>query len=97
MMKMNDESNLYSALFPFSIFKCALQSLFNLMGEIKRQQMKVPLASAISDLTQSIQPMNVADACVRTDHHTGNSVPYSLPIVGGFSNVLQTYACTEGL
>ena len=50
MMKMNDESNLYSALFPFSIFKCALQSLFNHMGEIERQQMKAPLAAAISPL-----------------------------------------------
>lgn len=28
---------------------------------------------SISDLTQL---MNVADACIRTDHHTGNSVPY---------------------
>ena len=101
MRIMNDASNLYSALFPFSIFKCALQSLFNHVGEIERQQMKAPLAAAISSLAISpnspIPWMNVGDAYVRTDQHTGNSVPYSLRIVGGFFNVPQTYACTDGL
>ena len=76
---VNDESNLYRALFPFSIFKCALQSLFNHVGEIERQQMKAPLAAAITLLAISsnspIPWMNVGDAYVRTDQHTGNSAP----------------------
>ena len=41
--------------------------------------------------------MNVINICVYREHHTGNSVPYFLRIVGEFSNIPEAYVCTEGL
>lgn len=63
------------------------------VGEIRHLRMKA-LFRHINDLTQS---MNVGDINVRTEHHTGNYVPYSLQIVVGFFIIPHANVCTKGL
>ena len=92
------------AHFLFSIFKCTLQSAIKSCWLDRTSAYEGAAGShyhSISDLTQPTQPMNVGDTYVRTDHRTGNSVPYSLQLVGGFFNIPQAYTilyvCTEEL
>ena len=57
-------------------------------GEIGRQLVKAPLAAAISPwLISPTQLTHTSEG--RTDHNTGNSVPYSFRLVCGFFSVPQ--------
>ena len=60
--------------------------------------MKAPLAAAISPLAISANPSSpyMSEIYVRTDHHTGNSMPYSFGIVSGLASHKRTIFSLRG-
>ena len=57
--------------------------------------MKATPAAAISPLVISPNP-SMSEIYVRTDHHTGNSMPYSFGIVSGLASHKRTIFSLRG-